>query len=67
MITKVERGGVAYQSGLRAGDIILEVNQEAIQSVKQLGREMSQFNSGDRVLLLIESRRAASYVVLHIP
>jgi serine protease Do len=52
VIIEMERGGVAYEQGLRVGDIIVGVNRTTIESVRQF-REIMSRKSGSTVLLSI--------------
>ena len=42
IVTKVKRGGIASEKGLRAGDLITEVNQQEIKSPKELAKLLKQ-------------------------
>lgn len=53
VITRVRTGSVAYEAGLRRGDMILEVNRQTVRSTDDFRRILSRLNSGDSVLLLI--------------
>lgn len=74
VITEVRRYSVAEENGLAVGDIILEVNREKIETVKDLEKILKELDAGDAVLMLVrrESRdRAGSseefMVTLRIP
>lgn len=53
VITRVIRGSVAYEAGLRRGDMILEINRKPVRSAEEFGRILSRLRSGDSVLFLI--------------
>lgn len=58
VITEVRRYSVAEENGLAVGDIILEVNREEIETVKDFEKILNELDPGDAVLMLIrrESR-----------
>ncbi|UCH98530.1 MAG: Do family serine endopeptidase [Candidatus Aminicenantes bacterium] len=56
VVMEVERGGVAYENGLRAGDVIIGVNRDQVESVRQFREIMSGKRSGSRVLMTIVRR-----------
>jgi serine protease Do len=56
VIMEVERGGVAYDNGLRAGYVIIGVNRIQIESVRHFREIMSRKSGGDRVLMTIVRR-----------
>jgi serine protease Do len=66
VITKVDRGGVADQHNLRAGDIILGVNRTTIVSVRQFRRIMAE-KSGSRVFLSINRNGRESFIRFSVP
>lgn len=53
VITRVIRGSVAYEAGLRRGDMILEINRRPVRNTEEFGRILSRLRSGDSVLFLI--------------
>ena len=53
IVTEVERGGIADQTGLKEGDLILEINQATVRDVKELSLEMEKINEGDFVIVKI--------------
>ena len=74
VITEVRRYSVAEENGLAVGDIILEVNREEINTVKDFENILNELDPGDAVLMLVrrESRdrtgRSEEFMVtLRIP
>jgi serine protease Do len=49
IITETERGGIADETGLEKGDLILEMNSATVRNVKELSLEMEKINEGDLV------------------
>lgn len=54
VITGVDPGGAASEAGIRRGDIILEVDRQAVSNPEQV--ETALQNAGDRPVLLLISR-----------
>lgn len=64
LITKVEPGSLAQAEGLRAGDLIKEVNRVDVASVGEFTGAISKVRRGDTVLLRVLRESRAFYVVL---
>lgn len=64
VVVDVKSGSVAYEAGIRAQDIILQVNKTTIASVKDYEREMAKASSGKDVLLLIRRGNVSTFVTL---
>lgn len=53
IIVEIEQSSEAYRKGIRRGDIILEVNQEKMQSVKDWEKILKKTEPGDAIMLLL--------------
>ncbi len=53
VVTSVERRSAAFNAGVGRGDVILEVNREAVSSLNQITREIQRVPSGEVVFLLV--------------
>jgi serine protease Do len=62
VITRVD--AAATSAGLRAGDIVRELNNVPIRSIDHLSRLADRLATGDRVALLVQRGRVATYVAL---
>jgi serine protease Do len=63
LVTKVDPSGAAANAGLRAGDLIQEVNQRPVRTFTDFSAAIQQ--SGARpALLLVKRRNAVVYVTL---
>jgi serine protease Do len=63
VVTNVERDSPAYSSGLRPGDVILEVNKQKIRSAREFS-EISRKTTDKAILLRVWSRSGSRYLVL---
>lgn len=62
IVMEVDRGSVAWNSGLRSGDIITSVNHEAVNNVSQFLRLVN--NNNNPLLLRIVRGNTAAYLVI---
>ncbi len=62
VVTDVEPDGIAAAAGLQAGDLVLEINREAVSSAKKLSRQLNDAGK-DKILLLVKRRRGGMMVV----
>lgn len=64
VVSKIDRGSVAYTEGLREGDLIKEVNRTEVNTVADYAREVKAVGQGETVLLRVLRESRAFYVVL---
>ncbi len=64
MVVEVKAGSIADEAGLRAGDLILEVNRAPVPTLDHYHRLASRIRSDQTVLLLIQRRGRASFLTL---
>lgn len=71
LVTDVRRYSEAEDKGIRKGDIILEANQKAVKTVRQLQSALKDLKAGDPIMLLIRRENNRTFqdaiVVLRIP
>lgn len=63
MIIQVESGSKAQEAGLRAGDIIREINHEEINTVKDYTRVLRNINQGETVSFFVKRINAGFLVI----
>jgi serine protease Do len=64
VITGVESGGLAAESGVQPGDLIVEADRKPVANVAQLQFILSR--SKDRVLLLVKRKSGSMYLVFRL-
>ncbi|MCB2147307.1 MAG: DegQ family serine endoprotease [Deltaproteobacteria bacterium] len=64
VVVEVATGGPAADGGIQAGDVILEVNQEAVKDLSQFNRKIKGTKAGDTILLLINRKGATLFLTL---
>jgi serine protease Do len=62
VVTNVEPGSPAEETGILRGDILLEINRVAIKSTEVYDRVMGQVKKGTEVLILIDRQGRALYL-----
>ena len=68
MITFVDPGGTAAEQGLKKGDIIIEADQTAINSLKDVKEKIEKARREGRksILLLMERQSGIGFVAIRI-
>jgi len=66
VVIQVEDGSSAAEAGLRAGDVILEIDQSPVKDVKDFGRKIESYKAGDTVLVLAKRRGATVFLTLKV-
>jgi serine protease Do len=64
VITNVEDGSLAEEAGVRAGDVIVEINRQPIKSLNDYRRIGRQLKAGESVLLLLNRNGQMLFVTL---
>jgi len=65
LITRVERDSTAAKAGVERGDLILEVNQQSVKTLKDYLRLMrDEGHSGRSILLLVQRSNNTLYIAL---
>jgi len=67
VVEGVEDLSPADDAGIRPGDVILEVNGQAVSSVEELNRRLEKVRSGQVVRLYLYRQGAKRFVVLRMP
>jgi len=64
VVTNVKNGSIAAIAGVRIGTVILQVNQQDVNSAAEFKRAIEKRNEKKKVLLLISDRGMSRYLVL---
>jgi len=64
VISDIQEGSPAAAAGLRPGDLITEVNRQAIKNLNDYQQALKQVKKGENLLLLVQRGGGAFYVVL---
>lgn len=65
LISKVEPGSTAQEQGLREGDLIKEVNRQAVTNSEEFKSAVAQVKNGESVLLRVVRENRAFFSVLN--
>jgi serine protease Do len=64
VVVGVEPGSPAHESGIRQGDLIVEVNRHPVKSVEEVKENIGNTEDEDRLLLLVQRANGKMYVPL---
>lgn len=66
LVTEVEPGSLAAQTGIQPGNLIVSVNRKPITTVKEFLKTVNEAEENGTLLLRIQDRNFARYVVLRL-
>jgi len=66
LVTYVENDSPAERAGIREGDIIIEVNREAVKNLDEYYKATKQAKKGDKILFWIKRGRSSQFVVVKL-
>jgi serine protease Do len=66
VVTNVEDGSPADEAGLRRGDVILEVNQRKVETLRDYRAALGRASGADSVLLLVRRGNNVMYMALKL-
>jgi len=64
LISDVESGSPAANAGVKRGEIILEINQQTVEDLKQFKETLAKIKQGDNILLLTKRDDHTRFVVI---
>ncbi len=66
VVVHVENNSPAGETGVTAGDIIVEVDQEPVRELQKYREKIRQYNKGDTILFLVKRKGATLYLTLKV-
>ncbi len=66
VVSDLEPGGIAEESGIQRGDIIVSVNQQKVRNLTEYQKAMKEAASRDAVALLVRRGSASIYFALKL-
>lgn len=67
VVTSAVAGSVAEEYGIKAGDVILEINKKATKTVKDFNKAVDEIKKGEGVLVLVYREGMTIYITLSPP
>ncbi|MFC1883219.1 DegQ family serine endoprotease [Thermodesulfobacteriota bacterium] len=67
VVTNVESYSPAAESGLKRGDVILEIDREPMRTIEEFNKKMMEYNPGSTILFLIMRGQATLYLTVNVP
>jgi serine protease Do len=67
VITDVDPDGLGAEGGLRPGDLLLQVNDEKIETVKDFQRAVEKAKQNKLIRFLVQRQHGRLFVVLRLP
>lgn len=67
VVTAVETGRPAARAGVRAGDVILEIDRKRIGGLKDFRQAVGELGKGSGILLLIRREDTTIFLALRLP
>jgi serine protease Do len=64
MVVGVQPGSPAERAGLQRGDVIREVNRQAVQSVQEVRDALAKADTQDTVALLVKRTQGSVFVAM---
>ena len=66
VVVQVEDNSPAGEAGIRQGDIIMEIDQEPVESVDAYRKRIRRYKKGDTILFLVRRSGATLYLTLSV-
>ncbi|HKC97689.1 MAG TPA: PDZ domain-containing protein, partial [Methylomirabilota bacterium] len=64
LVRDVVEGGRAAEAGIRAGDVIVEVNREPVRTVEDLKARVDKLGKSEPVVMLVNRDGETMYVAI---
>lgn len=67
LVAKIDPQGPAAKAGIREGDVIVSMNREPIDNVKELEKLVSEAPAGKAIPILVQRERSPMFLALTLP
>jgi formylglycine-generating enzyme required for sulfatase activity len=67
IVAQVDDPSPAAEAGIKADDVILEVDQKGITDIGDFNRKMTTYKSGDTILFLVKRTGSTVFLILKVP
>jgi serine protease Do len=64
LVRDVVEGGRAYEAGIRAGDVIVEIDRQPVRTVEELRTRVDKQAKGEPMVMLVNREGQAMYVAI---
>jgi serine protease Do len=66
VVVQVEEGTPAAEAGLRAGDVIVEIDQDPVENIRRFNQKLETYKKGDTILFLVKRQGATVFLTLKV-
>jgi serine protease Do len=67
VVVQVENGSPAAEGGIRAGDVILEVDRQPVKDLNEFQQKMKSYEAGDSILFLVKQQGNTLFLTVKVP
>ncbi|NOY06951.1 MAG: DegQ family serine endoprotease [Chlorobi bacterium] len=67
VVTRITRGGVAWEAGIQEGDLIQSVNQEPVFTAGEFRKRLEKAGPGESILFFIHRRDGTLFIAFRMP
>ena len=67
IVTQVDPNGAAAEYGIQEGDVIMRVNRQAIHSVSDFEKQVSETKPGENILIYLRRGNGNLFVAFPMP
>jgi serine protease Do len=64
VVTRVESGSLADDAGVQRGDLIMEINRQAVRNTRDFNRIAEDIGKDESILLLVNRQGQTLYITI---
>jgi serine protease Do len=64
VVLKVDPASRLFEAGIRAGDVILQINQQNVPTLQEYKKAAAKIKAGERILLLVRRKGQDLFVTI---